>query len=668
MVTMDSSVTVLRGIGDKTAQLYSKMGIDTVGDLLHNYPVGYDDLSAPQKISELTEENKALVFARVAEQPRWVVRRGRFSMFAFDVEDGSGMLRVNVFNLSFLFRKYKKGDVYYFYGRPKLYKDQFQMDNPVVFAGNEKRKLLPKYRVTAGISQRAMTKAIDAALTAVNIEERYTNEFLMSCGLLDEQAELELIHHPNTPEERDRAGRSMMLKRMLVYERVMELMDTRTDHAEPMDISEKDMLDYTALLGFDCTGDQQRAMYDILNDLTGEKPMNRILQGDVGSGKTAVAFCAAFLAERGGGAAAMMAPTELLARQHYENAVKIFSKRAALLTGSTPVRERARILEGIQEGSITFLIGTHALLYSELHFRNLRLIITDEQHRFGVGQRAALAGGSKGLHTLIMSATPIPRTLMLSLYSRTDVSIIKEMPPGRQVTETFIIGNDSRVKMYRWLAQQVGAGAQAYVVCPLIEDSEGLDVRSVESVLEELSSVFAPEELCGLNGRMSASEKEEIMERFCGGEIKVLVSTTVIEVGVDVPEATVMVVESADRFGLAQLHQLRGRVGRGAKKSYCYLVSDGSGLERLKVLKETNDGFKIAEKDLELRGGGELLGERQHGDDGMMMWQLIRNADMLKECRRTIDAMAERFPRDFAVLCAMAEREASDRRDRVVLN
>ncbi|MBQ9942423.1 MAG: ATP-dependent DNA helicase RecG, partial [Christensenellaceae bacterium] len=426
--------------------------------------------------------------------------------------------------------------------------------------------------------------------------------------------------------------------------------------------------DYYALLPFTCTGAQKRVLGEIWQDLAKNSPMNRLVEGDVGCGKTAVAMGAAYGVARAGGQTVIMAPTELLATQHYEFAKTVFGSRAALLKGATTAKERQLLKERIAAGDIDLVVGTHALLYTDLPFSNLSLVVTDEQHRFGVGQRAALLRGSAAAHMLIMSATPIPRTLALVLYGKAEISVIDQRPPGRKPVKTHIVGQKKRKDLYNWLRERLAEGEKAYVVCPLVEKNEELEALSVEEAAAGLKKFMKGYAVGVLHGRMSPEEKQTVMEGFRSGDIRLLVSTTVIEVGMDVPDATVMVVESADRFGLAQLHQLRGRVGRGQAQAYCYLVSDGSGTERLKILKSSDDGFIIAEKDLQLRGSGQLTGQRQHGKEGLICADLVRDVEVLREMGQLQEDLSEKLPEESLVLTRSAINKMQAGQAEVVLN
>ncbi len=667
---MDSKtpVTALTGIGDKTARLLKKLGIATLGDLLFHLPAYYRDLRFPIPIRNVQEGEEVLVSGKITVPPRWVSRRGNFSVFSFEVADGTGVMDVNIFNLGFLFEKYKAGQSYCFYGKPKLFRGRMQMDNPLVQPGIKPPGILGYYPLTAGIGQNLMRRAIAAALKQAKVENTYSHAFYEKAGILDDWEDFQKVHCPSDMGEGKTARDSMVYKELLVFGRMIDLMDKGEVRREPLAIPPDTMLRYVKKLPFSCTKAQVRVMGEILSDMLQDRPMNRLVEGDVGSGKTAVALFAAYAALCSGGQTILMAPTELLAEQHYAFAKKLFGDQAALLKGSTPKGERASIARGVTSGEIGLLISTHAVLYSDFTAPRLELIITDEQHRFGVGQRAALLRGNPAAHMLILTATPIPRTLSLILYGKAKVSVIDELPPGRKPVQTHIVGENKRLDMYRWIYKKLLEGDQAYVTCPLIEPNEGFSALSVTEAAKELTKLMRGQRVEMLHGKMGAEEKRQIMERFRAKETAVLVSTTVIEVGVDVPSASIMVVENADRFGLAQLHQLRGRVGRGDKESYCYLVSDGSGLERLQILKNSSNGFEIAEKDLELRGGGELIGQRQHGRESLQISNLVRDVDILLKTREMLKIMPAEFPEDFDKVTRLAMEKFSSGEAEVVLN
>lgn len=661
MTTLHASVTALKKIGPKTAKLLENLEIRTVEDLLYHFPAYYRDFRAPQKIREAQDGNAVLVRAKLTMPPRWIRRFGKSSIFTFEVADGTGVLDINIFNLPFLFEKYQAGQEYLFYGKAKLFRSRMQLDNPEVFTQSGVPGIMAYYPLTAGVNQRTLRGAVKTALETLECSEVYSEKLRQTLGFREDLEDFWGIHMPATPEESVCARRSLAKKELLVFNRMIELSATEARQRPALAFSEETNQAYLEKLPFACTGAQQRVMGEIESDLKKKVSANRLVQGDVGSGKTAVALFAAYAVQQAGGQSVLLAPTELLADQHYDFAKKIFGEGVRLLKGSSTAKEREKIFRGLASGEISLLIGTHAVLYGTLPFAKLELLMVDEQHRFGVAQRSALLEAHPGAHRIVFSATPIPRSLALILYGNAEISILDELPPGRTPPATHLVGPGKRRDMYAWIAQKVKEGEKAYVVCPLLEPSEGINARSVLEVQQELKENLPEVATEILHGRMSAAQKQEAMERFRKGEIAILISTTVVEVGVDVPDARIMVVENADRFGLAQLHQLRGRVGRGSGASYCYLISDGSSLERLKILKNCHDGFEIARQDLALRGTGEFFGERQHGEETFRAADLLEDADLVLETKKILGEIREKFPKDFDALTRQAQAKLQER-------
>ncbi len=654
MVMRDAKVTVLKKIGPKTAKLLENLEIRTVEDLLYHFPAYYRDFRAPQKIIEAREGNAVLVRAKLTMPPRWIRRFGKSSIFTFEVADGTGVLDINIFNLPFLFEKYQVGQEYLFYGKAKLYRHRMQLDNPEVFELDGAPGVVAYYPLTAGINQRMLRGAVKTALEMLRCSEVYSSGFREKFGFCEDLEDFWGIHQPRFPEESERARRSLAKKELLVFQRMLELSKTSAQDRTALCIPEGTCSAFLGKLPFACTAAQKRVMGELKADLGKKTPANRLVQGDVGSGKTAVALYAAYAVSKAGGQSVLMAPTELLADQHFAFAKAVLGEGVRLLKGSSAPGEREEILGGLSSGDISLLIGTHAVLYGRLPFARLELLMVDEQHRFGVAQRAALSQLHPGVHMVVFSATPIPRSLALILYGNAEISILDELPPGRTPPATHLVSAGKRDDMYRWIAQKVQEGEKAYVVCPLLEPSEGINALSVQELQQELVQKLPGLRVESLHGRMTASQKQKAMESFRQGRAQVLVSTTVVEVGVDVPDARIMVVENADRFGLAQLHQLRGRVGRGSGQAYCYLVSDGSGIERLKILKNCHDGFEIARQDLALRGTGEFFGQRQHGQQSFRAADLLIDADLVIETKKILRELKDEFPQDYQVLTEQA--------------
>lgn len=673
-MVLEDSVQKVKGAGAKTAQLLEKLGIRTVQDLLCWLPRYYKDLREIVGIGEVKMNQECTVKGKVITQPRRTSFQGKIHVFQMGIQDETGAMNICFFNQPYLMGKFQKGKEYLFFGKVKYHFKGMQMDNPAVYPAGERLGILPFYGLTQGLTQKKMRLLIENAWKECEITRDYSFEFLREVEIEKEKDAYRKIHCPQNMEEKKAGLDGMIFRELLVFNRVLQLLEQGDEEltAPAMEISEETDREYFGKLPFAPTGAQLRTMKEIREDLGKERAMNRLVQGDVGSGKTAIAFYAMYAAMKAGYQSAMMAPTEILARQHYEKAVQLFGEEnVALIRGGQSKRERESILRRIRLGEVWIAIGTHALLFEELAFPDLGLIVTDEQHRFGVKQRAKLSGNSLGVHTLTMSATPIPRTLALILYGKADVSVVDELPPGRKQVKTHLVGPKKRNDMYRFIKERIAAGEQAYVVCPLIENSDSMEIRSVVQVLEEIQGRFPGISCAMLHGKLRPGEKQEIMERFAAGDTKLLISTTVIEVGVNVPNATMMVVENAERFGLAQLHQLRGRVGRGEKQAYCFLLPGTPGsLERLRILKETGDGFVIAQKDLELRGAGELVGIRQHGTDGLQVSDLIRDIGMLKRTQKILrdQDLKERFPADFARVDELARKQFKNQTVEIVLS
>jgi len=546
-------------------------------------------------------------------------------------------------------------------GKTKRMGKSLQFTNPSM----EKNKttgddLLPVYALTGGLTQKVMRILMKSALAQCGgiVRDVFTNDFRAQHRLCEVNYAVAQIHFPDDEQTLAQAKRRLLFEELMLFNiALMQRQQSDGRRANPIEIGSGVRERFQNKLAYTPTAAQMRVMDEVSRDLANEKPMARMVQGDVGSGKTTPAFFAMYGCAKAGYQCVMMAPTETLARQHFHNAQNLFFEEninIELITGSTPAAQKKSIYENTAAGLTDIVFGTHAVLYDKMQFARLGLVITDEQHRFGVRQRAMLETKTAAPHTLIMSATPIPRTLALVLYGETDISIIDEMPPGRKPVKTFCVREGKRQDMYGFFDEQMAQGAQVFVVCPLVEDSEALDVRSSEEVYKEMQARFGSENTALLHGRMKPGEKNDVMRRFKDKEFAVLVSTTVIEVGIDIPDATVMVVENADRFGLAQLHQLRGRVGRSERESYCFLMGGRADNERLKILTKTNDGFKIAEEDLRLRGPGQFLGSRQSGMSDLYMANLIRDMKLLKKTREIAARLKQDDPAQYSALSEYA--------------
>ncbi|MBR5743475.1 MAG: ATP-dependent DNA helicase RecG [Clostridia bacterium] len=637
---LGSDVRMIRGIGDKSAKALEKLGIKTCRDLLNHYPRGYEDRTRIVPVAELSEEINQVAEVTVTSPVRKVRLRSGKVLIQAEAADDSGSVMLNFFNQEYMKNVLVQGGEYYVFGRVSGGRFAKDMTNPEVRKkdGEFEGEILPVYPLTEGIRQNDLRKAVRAVLsdTLDAVTDALPVPVRKEYELATVRFSLQNIHFPDSEKALEVARKRLIFGEFFTLAAALAMRKNlrRGKSTAAMDVSSRE--EFEKSLPFSLTGAQRRAVDEILGDLSSGSVMNRLVQGDVGSGKTAVAAMAAFVAIRNRKQAAVMAPTEILAAQHDETFRRFFAPfgiRTALLTSSTKASERREILQGLESGEISFVSGTHALLEESVHIPELALVICDEQHRFGVEQRTRLAQKGSEVHTLVMSATPIPRTLALVMYGDLEVSIIDELPPGREPVKTYLIGEEHREGLYGFIRKTVKEGRQAYIVCPLVEENEALELASAEAYTEELRTKVFPDLRIGLlHGRMKAKEKNEIMEAFAAREIDILVSTTVIEVGIDVPNAALMAVENAERFGLSQLHQLRGRVGRGRDKAFCFLLSEAKGeaRARLKVMTSTNDGFKVAEEDLALRGPGDFFGKRQHGLPEMRIASFSEDVKTLK--------------------------------------
>ena len=626
MAKLFDSVRYLKGVGEARAKTFASLGITTLYDLISYFPRSYEDRSKILPIAELQVDEPACFRAFVTCHPRTAHIRKGLDLTKLSVADETARLNLTFFNQNYVADNLEYSKEYYFYGTLNGDYMGYQITNPI-FEPVEKpgvltRRIMPIYPLTAGLHNNMISRSVQQALDACldELPELLPQALRDQYGLCDAVTAYRNIHAPASFEALAEARHRLIFEEFFIFSVGLSLLRSSRGRKQRPAFRVPALAEFEAALPFSLTGAQRRAMADIAADLSGGSVMNRMVQGDVGSGKTVVAAAAAWITAKNGHQAALMAPTEILAEQHAKGLEALLGKlglRVILLTGSMPPARKKAVRSAIAAHEADLIIGTHALISEATDFAKLGLVIADEQHRFGVAQRAALAEKGDDPHLLVMSATPIPRTLALILYGDLELSIIDELPPGRQRIDTFLVGEDKRARVNAFIRKQVAEGHQVYIVCPAIEEGEDESLRSAEAWAETLQmAVFPDLRVALLHGKMKAAQKEDTMTAFARGEYDILVATTVIEVGVDVPNATLMVIENADRFGLSQLHQLRGRVGRGSDKSYCVLFTSNRNAEtiqRLKALCKTNDGFEIAREDLALRGPGDFFGTRQHG-------------------------------------------------------
>ena len=625
MARLTDPITALKGIGAAKEKQFAALGVYTVYDLITHFPRAYEDRTRLVTIDRLEVDVPGCFRAMVTSNPRTSHIRQGLDITKVQVSDHTARLNLTFFNQKFRAEQLIYGEEYYFYGAVSGDFIGYNMQNPVFESIDSPplftRRILPIYPLTAGLSNAAMTKAVAQAMeTAEAVPEVLPLEIRQAYDILSAGRAYFAIHQPQSFEELAQAKKRLIFEEFFIFSAGLSLLRARRAVKTAAPYANTDLQPFYDALPFQLTGAQRRTIDEILGDFRRGVPMNRLVQGDVGSGKTMVAAAAAYCACKNGRQAALMVPTEILAEQHMATLDKLLSPlglRCGLLTGSMTPAKKRETRAALENGAIDFVIGTHALVSEATKFQNLGLVITDEQHRFGVGQRGALGEKGENPHLLVMSATPIPRTLALILYGDLDVSVIDELPPGREAVDTFLVGENMRARINAFIRKHVKDGHQCFIVCPAVEESETLSVKSAELWAETLQKTVFPDlRVALLHGQMKSAEKEAVMGAFARGEFDILVATTVIEVGVDVPNATLMIIEDADRFGLSQLHQLRGRVGRGKAKSYCVLFTNSRSAEtllRLKALCKTNDGFQIAQEDLQLRGPGDFFGQRQHG-------------------------------------------------------
>ena len=644
-LTPDTPVRYLKGVGPKTAERFEKLGILTLSDLLCHYPRRYLDFSKPYSIAEAPADTECVVKAEVFAKPGGRILPGGRRMERITAGDDVSSLEITWFNNPYAAQKLELGQEYYFQGIVTGGMLRRQMVNPQVRTDAQVKSspFEAVYPQTEGLTSSAIAKCVRQLLPhAELLPDPLPSEMLKKYRLLSKADAVRAIHCPATEEEAFAARRRLIYEELLVLQLGIGRMKNHGAASTGAPMKKADASPFLESLPFSPTGAQRRAVEEILTDMSGETSMNRLLQGDVGSGKTLVAAAAIWACIRAGYQAALLAPTEILASQHAENLNRLlspFGMRVALLTGGMKAAARRTTLAAIRDDEADLIVGTHAILSEGVEFARLGLAVVDEQHRFGVRQRGLLAEKAANPHLLVMSATPIPRTLGLLMYGDLDISILDELPPGRKPVKTRCITGKKRADLYGFLDREIDSGRQVYIVCPAIEDAGGSGLNAVKSYYEDIAKAYLPDRRVGLmHGKLKPKEKAEVMDDFKSGRLDALVSTTVIEVGVDVPNATVMVIENAERYGLSALHQLRGRVGRGAAESWCFLVSDNASesvQKRLKFLCSTSDGFAVAQYDLETRGPGDFFGSRQHG------LPTLQIADLMNDTRTLHAAQSE---------------------------
>ena len=644
-LTPDTPVRYLKGVGPKTAERFEKLGILTLSDLLCHYPRRYLDFSKPYSIAEAPADTECVVKAEVFAKPGGRILPGGRRMERITAGDDVSSLEITWFNNPYAAQKLELGQEYYFQGIVTGGMLRRQMVNPQVRTDAQVKSspFEAVYPQTEGLTSSAIAKCVRQLLPhAELLPDPLPSEMLKKYRLLSKADAVRAIHCPATEEEAFAARRRLIYEELLVLQLGIGRMKNHGAASTGAPMKKADASPFWESLPFSPTGAQQRAVEEILTDMSGETSMNRLLQGDVGSDKTLVAAAAIWACIRAGYQAALLAPTEILASQHAENLNRLlspFGMRVALLTGGMKAAARRTTLAAIRDDEADLIVGTHAILSEGVEFARLGLAVVDEQHRFGVRQRGLLAEKAANPHLLVMSATPIPRTLGLLMYGDLDISILDELPPGRKPVKTRCITGKKRADLYGFLDREIDSGRQVYIVCPAIEDAGGSGLNAVKSYYEDIAKAYLPDRRVGLmHGKLKPKEKAEVMDDFKSGRLDALVSTTVIEVGVDVPNATVMVIENAERYGLSALHQLRGRVGRGAAESWCFLVSDNASesvQKRLKFLCSTSDGFAVAQYDLETRGPGDFFGSRQHG------LPTLQIADLMNDTRTLHAAQSE---------------------------
>lgn len=646
MMDISTNIQYLKGVGEKRAKILGKLGIFTVGDLLRFYPREYTDWSNVTSIAAAPFDEPCCIKATVDHKPRGAKVSKAMTVYKTVATDGESLLNITIFNSKYTAESLEAGKEYLFYGKVGGNFHRREMSSPLIEKAESGQRIHSIYHLTAGINSKYIEKLIRQVFSQ---GDNYFTDCLPQ-SLKDKLCLMEInkaireLHLPTNADMLNEARRRVIFEELFIFQLGLMKLKGNRKETTPVAISNDYTDEFKRLLPFKMTGAQDRAVSESIRQMTSGITMNRLLQGDVGSGKTAVAAALIYTVVKNGYQCAFMAPTEILAQQHFKTCQNFFKNtdiHAELLTGSVTAANKRVIKQRLKDGETQLIIGTHALIQDDVEFNSLGLVITDEQHRFGVKHRAALSKKGTNPHTLVMSATPIPRTLALMLYGDLDVSVLDELPPGRQPIETYYVTGKLRARAFTYVKKHLDEGRQGYVVCPLVEEGDE-DIAAAESYAENLSKGFFNGYKVGLlHGKMKPKQKDEVMSRFVSGEIQLLIATTVIEVGVDVPNAVIMVIENAERFGLSQLHQLRGRIGRGQYKSTCILISDAKtdgAKKRMEIMTKTTDGFKIADEDLKMRGPGDFFGARQHGLPNMKMASLT-DSELLTEAHRFASAL-----------------------------
>lgn len=641
-------IQYLKGVGEKRARLFNKLGIFCVDALLDFFPRAYEDWSNPKKLNDCTLGQLSCIKATVTQDVKLNYLKGRTALFTTMATDGESVFYVKIFNNKYAASALKCGNEYLFYGKPNFGRSGVEIISPQI-APISCAEIKPIYRSVAGLNSRAIAKTVKTALALLPDDDFLPQELINKYRLMPRKDAIENIHFPKSADMLNKARRRLVFEELFLLQCGLFLTKSINKSQTGYAIVKDYTAEFCDALPFELTDAQKAAVKDCVEDMKKNTPMNRLVQGDVGSGKTAVAAALCYTAAKNGLQAALMAPTEILAAQHYNTLCRMLGSSqlsCALLTGSTPKAQARDILSRLKNGEINIITGTHALLTDRVEFSKLGLVITDEQHRFGVNQRNTLSSKGAGPHVMVMSATPIPRTLGLIIYGDLDLSIINQSPKGRATVNTYLIDSAKRQRAYGFIKGELDKGHKAYIVCPLIEESDSPLIPAKEYYEQLKNKDFSKYKIALLHGKMSAKEKQGVMDNFVNGDTQLLVCTTVIEVGVDVPTATVMMIEDAHRYGLSQLHQLRGRIGRSNLESSCILVCDNQNEEtvlRLKTFTKTHNGFEIAEKDLQMRGPGDFLGSRQHGLPNLKIADISCDINVLKCATDEASALLKQY-------------------------